>query len=603
MVCPTWPQNPTIGQTHIVGSVTYQWTGVVWDSITGPLDASDITGSKYAFHSVSHMVAYTNHAIGRLYSTGGTDWKVVNTSGIALGAGLFAVPLNGIQVYDFSIWASNDAVTNTANWDTMLVLLADVNRTTVMFGGGDYLVNELYGEAITITVKGDGRGSTRVINKGTGSAMRFVRAEGGFTKKLKIEGIGFGEDTTESVHTAAGSHAIHVDGYNDCQFEDVQINQAGGSGIYCTDVFVQTYENILGGHCGNNPTLTPSDRGVIEYERVSTGNSIRISDTYISNSTLTNGVKINNAQSVSIRDTTIESCLELIKVGALGNTSRNVTLDTVYFENPLVSCGNFISVFGLQLRNVYCNLVGPRSNVNWRNFRFEQCDRVAISGGSLNDPGDPLNPNYLAALEFVTGTNMAYPGQVIIDTSASVQTICIDSISAGRVVQDVINNKCGLDIVELRGLEKPHANLLASTDLTTWANAGSLPIATREFYTGDTEYVITGDNSNTINTSVSGTFNVGDELCFSAYMSGRCRLRMRGRRVSDNGFEDIAVTDKLGNETGDNVAGDLSRRAYANGVCSVAYNLINVQVRPTSGYDVGVALVQIDRALSPTAIA
>ncbi|QZI91243.1 putative pectin lyase [Vibrio phage 66E30.1] len=519
------------------------------------------------------------------------------------GGLLFAIPLNGIKVEDFGLLTSNDASDNTSAWDEMIQKIVQIKRSTVMFGGGDYLSDEMFAEDINITIKGDGRGSTRLINKGSGSVFKLIRSSGEFTKKLKLIGLSFGEDTTESVHTSSGSHAVHVDNYNDCQFEDVQINQAGGSGIYCTDIFVQSFENIQGGHCGNNSSMSPSDRGVIEYERVSTGNSIRISDSYISNSTLTNGVRINNAQSISILNTTLESCLDLISIGRLGNTSRNVTIDTCYFENPIVSCGNFISIFGLSLRNLYCNLVGPRSDVNWRNFRFEECDRVKLNNCSLNEPGDPSNPNYKAALEFVTGTSLSYKGQVVIEECSSMQTVCVDSTTAGRSAQNIIINRCGLDIVELRGLEKPHTNLLTNTDLTTWANTGALPIYTRDFYDGGVEYVISGDNSNTLNTSVSGTFNIGDDLVFSAYMSGKCRLRLRGRRVSDGGFEDIAIIDKIGSETGKNEGGDISRRAYANGVCLDNYDLINVQVRPTSGYDVGVAYVQVDRALTPTAIA
>ena len=43
MTCPVWPANPTVGQTVQRGTVTYQWTGVVWDSITGPLDLAHIS--------------------------------------------------------------------------------------------------------------------------------------------------------------------------------------------------------------------------------------------------------------------------------------------------------------------------------------------------------------------------------------------------------------------------------------------------------------------------------------------------------------------------------------------------------------------------------
>ncbi len=57
MVCPTWPTNPTVGDTVQRGNVTYQWTGVVWDSITGPLTASQITGAIRSFDTVADMQA------------------------------------------------------------------------------------------------------------------------------------------------------------------------------------------------------------------------------------------------------------------------------------------------------------------------------------------------------------------------------------------------------------------------------------------------------------------------------------------------------------------------------------------------------------------
>ena len=58
MTCPIWPANPTVGQTVQRGTVTYQWTGVVWDSITGPLTASQIT--ELDERVVEVMLAETN---------------------------------------------------------------------------------------------------------------------------------------------------------------------------------------------------------------------------------------------------------------------------------------------------------------------------------------------------------------------------------------------------------------------------------------------------------------------------------------------------------------------------------------------------------------
>ena len=69
MTCPVWPANPTVGQTVQRGTVTYQWTGVVWDSITGPLSASSITGVTYGFPTVAAMVAATDIVAGMKLST------------------------------------------------------------------------------------------------------------------------------------------------------------------------------------------------------------------------------------------------------------------------------------------------------------------------------------------------------------------------------------------------------------------------------------------------------------------------------------------------------------------------------------------------------
>ena len=81
MTCPVWPANPTVGQTVQRGTVTYQWTGVVWDSITGPLSASSITGVTYGFPTVADMVAATDIVVGMKLAT-----TVNNTTSNAGGA-------------------------------------------------------------------------------------------------------------------------------------------------------------------------------------------------------------------------------------------------------------------------------------------------------------------------------------------------------------------------------------------------------------------------------------------------------------------------------------------------------------------------------------
>ena len=81
MTCPIWPTNPTVGDTFIVGSVTYQWTGVVWDSITGPLKASDITGTAYVLSTVAAMKLATDITAGMKLST--VEYILGTTTGAA----------------------------------------------------------------------------------------------------------------------------------------------------------------------------------------------------------------------------------------------------------------------------------------------------------------------------------------------------------------------------------------------------------------------------------------------------------------------------------------------------------------------------------------
>lgn len=56
-----------------------------------------------SFEKVQDMVSYSDHQLGRKYTTGATSWLVNETAGIDLGDGLFARPLNGIWINDWGV--------------------------------------------------------------------------------------------------------------------------------------------------------------------------------------------------------------------------------------------------------------------------------------------------------------------------------------------------------------------------------------------------------------------------------------------------------------------------------------------------------------------
>lgn len=540
--------------------------------------------------------------LGSVVRTEAGTWKIVNTSGIPLDSGLYAIPLTGLFISDFGFSSGNAATENTDAWNDLVSKITDSNAVTVKFTGGEFLVNEMSATDVNIKIKGEGKNGTVLVNESSGSVFNLTRTSAGnaYRNKLKILGISIGRDTLDGVHTASGGHGISIAGYNNLEVGDIQVNQAGRSGIYVENVYVMNFNDIAGGYCGQNNSTPPEDEGVVRVNRISTGNSIRFRDGYISNSLKTDGLVINNAQSIKVGSSTFESCRNLIKVGVLGQTSRGVSIDTCYFENPSIRSINLISCYGVLINCAYHNLVGPRSDEVFGCVRLESCDRVEIFGGSWSDPQSVSNPNYKGALELFCGGSMAFNGQVSISATASISKICVERTGGSRLEFNIRSNRCGVEFESLKGLIKPKVgNVIPNTDLTAWAKSGSISVSLDEFFDGSAMYNITGDGSSSISISSSTPMSSGDEINFSGFISEACRLRIRGRRVSDGGFEDIANAAKLGDITGVNVAGDYTRRFYVNGIATSDYNLINFIIQPSSSDTVTFAYPQSNLDLVP----
>ncbi len=543
-------------------------------------------------------------SLGSVVRTEAGTWRIVNTSGILLDSGLYAIPLTGLFASDFSFSKDNNATDNTSAWNDLVSKLDSANAVTVKFNGGEFLCNEMSATDVDIKIKGEGKGKngTIFINESSGNVFNLTRTSIGnaYRNKLKIIGVAIGRDTLDGVHTASGDHGISITGYNNLEVGDIQINQAGRSGIYIENVYVVNINDIAGGYCGQNNATPPEDEGVVRVNRISTGNSIRFRDSYISNSLKTDGLVINNAQSIKVGSSTFESCRNLLKIGTLGQTSRGVSIDTCYFENPSVRSINLISCYGVLISCAYHNLVGPRSDEVFGCVRLESCDRVEIFGGSWSDPQSVSNPNYKGALELFCGGSMAFNGQVFISATASISKICVEKTGGNRLEFNIRSNRCGVEFESLKGLIKPKSgNGIPNTDLTAWSQSGAISVTLDEFFDGSPMYNIVGDGSSSINLSSSTAMSVGDEINFSGFISEACRLRIRGRRVSDGGFEDIANASKLGDVTGVNVASDYTRRFYVNGIATSDYNLINFIIQPTSSDPVTFAYPQSNLDLVP----
>ncbi|CAL9956728.1 tail protein [Vibrio phage K227] len=560
-------------------------------------------GGQYEFESVAEMIT-AGAPLGSIVKTGAGTWRIVNTSGILLDNGLYAIPLTGLFASDFGYSKDNNATDNTAAWEDLISKLDSANAVTVKFNGGEFLCNEMSATDVDIKIKGEGKGKngTIFINESSGSVFNLTRTSTGdaYRNKLKIIGVAIGRDTLDGIHTASGDHGISITGYNNLEVGDIQINQAGRSGIYIENVYVVNINDIAGGYCGQNNATPPEDEGVVRVNRISTGNSIRFRESYISNSLKTDGLVINNAQSIKVGSSTFESCRNLLKIGTLGQTSRGVSIDTCYFENPSVRSINLTSCYGVLISCAYHNLIGPRSDEVFGCVRLESCDRVEIFGGSWSDPQSVSNPNYKGALELFCGGSMAFNGQVSISATASISKICVEKTGGNRLEFNIRSNRCGVEFESLKGLIKPKVgNVIPNTDLTAWAKTGTISVTSDEFFDGSDMYNITGDGSSSINISSSTAMSGGDEINFSGFISEACRLRIRGRRVSDGGFEDVANAAKLGDVTGVNVAGDYTRRFYVNGIATSDYNLINFIIQPTSSDPVTFAYPQSNLDLVP----
>ncbi|CAK2372497.1 hypothetical protein VCRA2119O147_560025 [Vibrio crassostreae] len=473
----------------------------------------------------------------------------------------------------------------------------------VNFGSGRFLVEQINVINTSIIIQGQNRSDSLLVNEGSGNVFACLNTDvDGWKRTLRFKSFGIGLPIDEKVHTSRGSHGIFTEGYNDVEFDDFRIHQAGGSGIRVRRTWVVTFQSVLGGHCGQNDDFSGTDLGVLDFKRDGgSGNSVRLSNCYLSNSKRTDGLNIDYVQSLSLADTTIESCQRLVAIGKVGYSTRSVEISgACYFENPYVCCGEFINIYGLNIFNAYTNLTGPGSPTVEAVFKFDLVDRVKIRGGALAaPPTDVGNELYKGALEFKTYGSLSVPGQVDIEGTSSVNTICINSDEFGRESYSIKHNSAGLYIKSINNLEKPHSNLFHNTDISTWSNPGNLPIEKGEFFDGSEDYTVLGNGTDYISTSITKDVKVGDEVCFSAWIEGKCRLRVRGRK-SDGSYEDISNYLKLGSETGANEAGDVYRRAYANGKAVNNYTLINVMIIPYN--QVSIAYVQMDESLTPSAI-
>lgn len=209
MACTNFPNNPLIGDTHVVGNVTYQCTSLtplLWEAITAPLKLSQITGltepsdldllKPTMFDSIADAIAYTGHVVGNKYiindyyglatpnNSGILFFKVV-ASGTGTADGGKYIDVAGFQLEQnmrtpiraTAFGAVNDvwAVTptdSTVNIKAAVQYCADSNNNQLHLDGSFYLTETIkYSTGLTIFGDGPMDALNSLTRKGYGTAI------------------------------------------------------------------------------------------------------------------------------------------------------------------------------------------------------------------------------------------------------------------------------------------------------------------------------------------------------------------------------------------------------------------------------------------------
>jgi hypothetical protein len=537
-------------------------------------------------------------------SDGGSNWGVIKSGAhVEDGGSIFSLNastyieanLKGSRINTRKFGLKGNSVSDDTAQAQVLIDYSETNLRGLYWSAGDYIVTNLTAQGV-LDWLGESKNAVTINSTATGNLLTAIKGGPDFqidNIDLSIKGISFNRVSGDY---SLASDVLKIEKYIRLSIDDVTVFAGGLSGIHMQDCFVMRLNKIYGLACGKNAAVT-SDDAVIRYTRIITGNSFYLTNSYISNSIPTNGLRINTAQNIAVRKVTLESCNKLISIGESGTLSRSVSLESVYCENAVDSHISLRAVTNVRTTNVYINPLGPRELTVRNGIEvLGTYNNIDSSGVSIVGEPPAGNTDWLSPYEFNVRTGNT-SGSIFVGSGVTLKYCEIsDKVTLNdngfRYAVNTTETPLGIQGLE-KGIEKTHVNNLNSVDLATWTPTGTITVLNNGgvFLDGNDVFTVSSSTGGYISLNETDSFLTNEALCFSMFFSGRGRILLRGRRVSDNLFEDVA-------EYSQPIDYGEMRRVWASVRLAKDYNLFICRIYPDD--QMRISYPQLEKDVRPS---
>jgi hypothetical protein len=453
--------------------------------------------------------------------------------------------------------------------DTASIQAAFNASKAVFFPAGTYKITD----TITITpetsISGAGNRLSIIKSYLTGNKHLFQLNASDYTQKgisvrnMKFEGIGAG---------ATDGFAFKITKATTNRFNNCDFFNLGAGAVWIEDSFTNYLTDCFVGFNARNSFY--NNYGAIHVPRVNSGNSLSVLNCYISNNTAMHGILF-QGQSLRVIGGTIETSQILLNVGDPSIASRGVTIHGVYFENPYVGDVRLAGVYSASIEGMYANDTGPGGGGQYSIFLDHPVENVSFKGCHIGESGiktsvsDPIKNVFYKNVNFENCSNVKFLDADI------------------RGIRDVATAD---EFTTAYGGHGYSENLIPySDDLSLWTNNNSVLSANSVFTDGSTAYTLSKSGAASYDVFVNiGTVNTGEKICFSFFAkNGNAEAKFRGRRTSDNVYEDITkiIATPSNNRW---------ERYYVSFTADKDYNIMNIRIS-AGGYGSTTGSIEVFR--------